>query len=415
MKTYCKISVAALMMSFGTAFGSGFALYQHSAHSHALGGTVIGKAVDASANFFNPATLSDLTNVQFTVGFITEHPRGNVRVNGKEESMDPGLFWLPHFQLAVPLPADFTFGLGFSPEFGLGSHYDDTWEMDWNSTETTVQGYEICPNIAYRITKDWSIGVGLRWLYFDFEQYKAPYADAYGYNSFEYRLKGNNNFNSFGYQIGTKYNILDNLSVGLVYKSAIDVTVDGKTTMGVRTALPGYAAALRQVALARTGGADADLTLPRSLTFGVNWDITDTWHTGLSASWTQWSEMNTLNFHVQPSTQAVGLHWEDTWRFTWGLQWDFAEDWSWMLGYVYDMDSTSEEQTSTMLPPAARHIASTGFSWNLWKGLEISVSYACIFMHGNSMDTTDDFGKSYHLETCRGFCHAGGVSLTYRF
>ena len=47
------------------AFSAGFALYEGSARGNALGGSVVGKAVDASANFYNPATLSDLTNKAF--------------------------------------------------------------------------------------------------------------------------------------------------------------------------------------------------------------------------------------------------------------------------------------------------------------------------------------------------------------
>ena len=74
-KCMLVLAVAALA---GSAFASGFGLYEHSAVSHAMGNTLVGKAMDASANFNNPATLTDLTNLQFTVGFITEHPRGRV-------------------------------------------------------------------------------------------------------------------------------------------------------------------------------------------------------------------------------------------------------------------------------------------------------------------------------------------------
>ena len=79
------------------AFGSGFALYQPSAISHAMGGALVGKAMDASANFNNPATLTDLTNITVSAGFITEHPRANMRVynNGRclgDQTVDAGMF-----------------------------------------------------------------------------------------------------------------------------------------------------------------------------------------------------------------------------------------------------------------------------------------------------------------------------------
>ena len=74
--------VVALFAGF-SAFGSGFALYEPSVISHAMGGALVGKAMDASANFNNPATLTDLTNIWVTVGFVTEHPRAAVRETGK--------------------------------------------------------------------------------------------------------------------------------------------------------------------------------------------------------------------------------------------------------------------------------------------------------------------------------------------
>ena len=115
MKNGNMMLAVAVVLCATCSYGSGFALYQPSAVSHALGGTLLGKAMDASANFNNPATLTDLTNLQFTVGFVTEHPRGRVDVGKygsiiRELPMDPGMFVIPHFQLAIPLPAGFSFG-----------------------------------------------------------------------------------------------------------------------------------------------------------------------------------------------------------------------------------------------------------------------------------------------------------------
>jgi len=419
-----KVLLCALAsLGLLAANASGFALYEASAISHAMGGALVGKAMDASANFNNPATLSDLTNLQFTVGFVTEHPRGAVDVyrngvNCGNETMDSGLFWLPHFMLAVPLKWDFTFGLAGDAEYGLGTKFADSWAMNWNSTETTVQGFVLNPNLAYEIIDGLSVGAGMRWLFFTFEQFRRPYADPYGLNTFDYHLKGDNRFESLGWQLGLKYDILDNLSVGAVYKSAIDVDVRGSTSMDVNSVFPNTLemnAAMSQAAMYYRGDADAQMTIPQSVTLGVNWDVVKSWHLGTAVSWTEWSQFDTLVFNVKPVEQDVNLYWRDTWRFSVGSCWDFIEDWKWMVSYVYDMDSTSSEQSSTMLPPADRHILSTGLSWNCWAGLELTLSYSCVFMDGGDMHTTDSFGNKYDLETCWGYCHAAGFSITYRF
>lgn len=386
------------------AQGSGFALYEPSAVSHAMGGALVGKAMDASANFNNPATLTDLTNITISVGFVTEHPRGDVQVNGHKFDMDPGPFILPHFQLAMPLSWGFTFGLGISPEYGLGTEYGRNWAMRWSTIKTTVEGLVVTPNLAYKLTDDWSIGVGLRWLYFSFEQNSYPAALMELPD--ELHLKGDNGWSDVGWQIGTKYDILDNLSVGVVYKAAIDTRVKGRSRVNGNNLRSAY-----------DGDADADLTLPQSISAGLNWDITKRWHFGTAVSWTQWSEIDTLLFNLNDNPSPRELKWHDTWRISAGVAYDISDDLTAMLSYVYDMDCTDEEQASAMLPPADRHILGAGITWRAWRGLELTLSYSCIFMDGGSMATYDSLTKKgpFRLDTQEGFCHAGGFSITYRF
>lgn len=426
---------------------------------HAMGGAVVGKALDASANFANPATLTDLTNIWVTVGFITEHPRAQVRGTtnglswpGGDVNCDPRLFWLPHFQLAIPLPGDFSFGLSAGVEYGLGTKYDENWAMSWSSLETTVQGYVLNPNLAYKITDKWSVAIGLRWMFFDFEQISDPQITSAGYElgRAHNRLKGDNRFNSFGWVVGTKYDILDNLSVGVVYKSQIDATINGKTSTSLRRTndstitavgsglgaqqwmqdgapadmLPIYQqAAIRGVnqtiangVRAANGAAEADIKLPQSVTAGINWDLAPRHHLGFAVSWTQWSVFDSLHFDLAGGGRDVYLNWNDTWRGSIGYAWDFHDDWTWMISYVFDQDCClNGDQASAMLPPAHRNIATTGFKWNVWRNLDVCLDYSCIFMDGGSFDTKDKLGRVYHFETCRGFCHAVGFGVTYRF
>jgi len=423
MKTMKTAGISLVLFSAAAAaYGSGFGLYQPSTISHAMGGALVGKAMDASANFNNPATLTDLTNLQFTVGFVTEHPRGRVETsrNGMpavRSTMDSGMFVLPHFQLAIPLPADFTFGFGFEPDYGLGTSYDDLWPMNFSATETKIQSVVLNPNLAYKVTDDWSIAAGARFLYFEFEQYSRPQPLAG--TTWGNRLRGDNGMKDVGWQVGTKYDVTDTFSVGAVYKSWIQTHVDGKTSMDVLAINPAFPPAAQAMimnnARSRNGRAHADITMPQSVAAGCNWDVLPTWHLGAMVSWTQWSEFDTLHFELAGGDSYTKLAWRDTWRGSIGSCWDFAEDWKWMASYTYDMDSTTSEQASVMLPPADRHILGTGFAWNCWGGLELALSYACIFMDGGDMSMYDKLGNRWQLKTQWGFCHAAGFSVTYRF
>ena len=428
MKKLLALTTAVLAAS--AAFASGFALYEPTAIGTSYGGALLGKGLDGSANSINPATLDDITNITVQVGFVTEHPRGRIKITKdgithRAKPMDPGFFVLPHFQVVAPALWGFTFGLGITPDYGLGTRYTNDSLMTWSSKKTTIEGFVINPNVSYRITDDWSIGIGARLLYFDFDQYSYPLADypaAYGVSGARNHLRGNNGFSSCGWQIGTRYKILDNLSVGAVYKSKIDTRVKGHSNLAIPSTsiIPGLAPGIYG------GGASANLDIPQSIAAGINWDITSDWHLGAMVSWTDWSSLDTLLFKL-PASQGnknIKLNWRDSWRVGIAPSWDFAKDWTAVVSYVYDSNVCASNQESTMLPPGDRQIVSGGLSWRLTQNLQIDVTYGIVVMGCRSMHmdrTVPSFPppgtttSSYRLECHRGLSHAAGCTLTYRF
>ncbi len=377
-----------------SAWASGFGLYEASTKAHALGGAALGRAIDGSANFLNPATLADFTNTVVTTGFVTEHPRARMKVDGRKSTgMDAGPFLLPYFHAVVPLPWDFAFGLGFMPEYGLGSDYTKDWALAANSHDTTVLSATINPNLACRLTDKWSVGGGFRFLYFDFEQH------AYPVKGVRYRLKGDNDMEDFGWQIGTSYDLLPNFAVGLVYKSETKVDVVGTSRMKLPAPTNGRAA--------------TELDLPQSLTAGFNWDIVENWHLGSTFSWFDWSSVGTLDFHLNTVHKPVILEWEDTYRIVVAPSWDFVKDWTWMWSYGYETDCCGK-QDSTMLPPSERHMLATGLAWHATANLEFALSYGLILMEGHSSRCTID-GVRHHYTAHAALSHAAGFSVSYSF
>lgn len=413
MKTKLIFSLAIFAMSL-EILASGFGLYEASSKSYALGGTVVGRAADASANFFNPATLTDLTNVTVTVGVMTEHPRARVKVDGNaSEVMNPGIFWLPSVQTAVPLSWDFTFGLGVLPEYGLGSAYDDNWTLNWNSTETTVMSFTVNPNLAWK-AGGFSIGAGLRFLFFDFEQTQYPWAGANGMHlgRMDSRLKGDNGMRDFGWQLGVKYDFSEDFAVGVVYKSSTLVHVEGKSEVSAVDVGNPYAAAGAKLV---NGPAETELELPQSVTGGFNWNITDEVRLGGVIGWTQWSSVKTLDFNLNGIHKPVRLEWNDTWRVGIAPSWDFADGWTAMLSYVYENDCCGAQE-STMLPAANRHLISAGVCWSPCDWLEFALTYGIIVMDGCDTQCRDAVdGRLYRYRAYQGISHAAGLSVTLRF
>ena len=441
------------------AFSAGFALYEGSARGNALGGGVMGKAVDASANFYNPATLSDLTNTVITIGMTTEHPTADIHYDGHpSRKMDPGCFILPHAYLAQPLPYDFTFGVGVAPEYGLGTRYHRNWSMAWDTCDTTIKGIAFNPNLSYGVTKDWSISAGIRLMYFSFDQHSDQMAvsDGQNYGIVRDHLKGDNGMIDWGWQISSRYKITEKLSAGVMYKSFIDCKIKGhnrtsvegyddsaigpQVQKGVESALapyiglPFYSTLYQQSyakayseavqkahSLVNYGAASADGTasakvrLPQSLTMGLNYDVLDDLHLGTTVTWTQWSCMKGINFDLPGNNdKTVPLKWNDAWRFGFGAAYDLTKEFTLMGSYVFDQDPCRKYQGSSMLPPGDRHIATFGLGYK-WGNLDISTSYGLVFMNGDPLYVKDATGTRHKLETSNGISHAVAVTVSYRF
>lgn len=458
-----KVNLAILAsFSSSMAFAAGFALYEGSARGNALGGALMGKAVDASANFYNPATLSDLTNTVVTVGMTTEHPTADMYVDGRSSrKMDPGAFVLPHAYIAQPLPYGFTFGLGVAPEYGLGTHYHKNWSMAWDTRDTTIKGISFNPNLSYAVTEDWSVSAGIRLMYFDFDQHSDQMAVQGGnsYGTVRDHLKGDNGMTDWGWQLSSRYKITEKLSAGVMYKSFIDCKIKGynhtkvekyddsaigpQVQKGVEAALaaagvpagtPMYNALYRQYysqaygaavanahsqvnegAASADGAASAKVRLPQSLTFGLNYDVTDDLHLGTAATWTEWSCMEEINFRLPgDNDRTVPLRWNDAWRIGFGAAYDLTESLTLMGSYIFDQDPSRRYYGSSMLPPGDRQIATVGLGY-AWGNFDFSVSYGLVFMGGDSLFIRDGTGTRHKLESSNGLSHAAAVTVSYRF
>ena len=126
--------------------------------------------------------------------------------------------------------------------------------------------------------------------------------------------------------------------------------------------------------------------------------------------------MDSLLFRLEGGDKTTSLEWDDVFRFSVGGAWDFAEDWSLIGSYCYDMDpcSTKTNTGSTMLPPGDRHIINGGLAWT-WGNLEIAACYGLVIMCSESQSFTDATGRTSRFSTHNGLSHQIGLTLTYTF
>ena len=414
---YSKLVVAFAAMTSVTAMGAGFGLYEASARGLGMGNGLVGSTGDASANYYNPANLTELADPSVMVGMTLINPFCDVKVNGQTQAkMNAGWFPPPHAYIAVPVMEDLVFGFGTYCEYGLGTKYDNNWALRGDTTETTIQQFTFNPNIAYKITEDWSVAFGARMSYMTFENYKSPYLGVvpgvYEYNG-RAHLEGDD-FNC-GYMLSTQYKVTDDLSLGLVYRSRINHRIEGDFDLNT-PAMPVAGVPGSSV----SGDADAKLTLPASVTMGANYDFTEKFRGGAALTWTEWSTINHIDFNLPVNSYTQELNWHDAWRLGFGFEYDLTDSFTGRIGYTFDWDPSAEAHGTTMLPPGDRHIIGFGASYKFLENWRIDLGYSFIMMESETRmvgvknyvyNTTD----SHRFQCDNSYSHLISASVAYTF
>ena len=412
MKKIIAGMMAALCV--GMAQGAGFGIYEASARGNAMGGAIVGDVDDATANYHNPANLAFATNIQVATGFTFINPQYDPEINHVPQNrMNSGWFAVPTFYLTVPLPGDFTFGWGNYTEYGLGSEYKRNWSMAADTQMTKIEQSTLNPNLAYKITDWWSVAAGIRGSWIHFKSYSQPLAPYQGYPGvydLQNRIDGNDW--AWGWNVATTLKPTDKWDIGVEYRSQIDHKIKGN--QNVYTMIPGMG---RYVMYG--GRASARLRLPPSVVFGTNYKFTDRFRGGAAITYTRWSTLETIRWHLPSGDKNQKFNWHDTLRVGFGLEYDLLDWMQVRCGYTFDEDPTSKTYESTMLPGGDRHIFGMGLGFKVIDNLRLDVSYNFIRMNnehyyinytdGNKVQHRDRFS------TRNGVSHLIGATVTYEF
>lgn len=432
------LSATVFTCAAGLASAAGFGLYEASARGNAIGGGLVGSTGDASANYYNPANLTEGTNASVMVGISMINPFCDVKVDGiHQRKMNAGWFPPPHAYASAPLTDDLFLGFGMYCEYGLGTEYDGDWALRGDTTETTIEQFTFNPNLAYKLTDDWSIGLGARMSYITFENYKTPLDTddfrttilhplagpmevSLGRQYIRTHLEGDDF--SCGYQLGTQYKVTDAFRLGLVYRSRINHRIEGDLD-STHIDNSGQVAAQNAP---RDGSARAKLVLPASVTLGANYDISTRLRMGAAVTWTEWSTVDHIDFRLPKKYSGASasyredLRWDNAWRVGFGFEYDITENFTGGIGYTYDMDPSHKDYGTTMLPPGDRHIVGFGVGYRFFDAWRLNLGYNFIIMEATTrnmtaMDAASGGERSYRFECDNSYSHIISASVSYTF
>jgi long-chain fatty acid transport protein len=169
----------------------------------------------------------------------------------------------------------------------------------------------------------------------------------------------------------------------------------------------------------RDGTAKGVVTLPESVSLGIAYSPAERLSLEVGAVWTRWSRYRSLEMAL-PEPLPVSRSpkdWKDTWRFTFGAEYEAADWLDLRLGYNFTQSPMTATYADYTVPTRDRHTFTAGAGF---RSGDFSLDLALIYVHCNSRGYAESSLAAGGTGTVRsrsaGFAALEtALSLSYRF
>ncbi len=397
-------TILAVMM--GTLFSSGFQINEHGARAMSMGGAFTGLADDASAVYFNPAAMTALDGSQIMAGVTLIMPTATFRgiyPEVTEYEMEAQVFTPINFYYAHKFNDKFAAGLSVNNPYGLGSKWEDDWAGRFLAVETAIETFFITPSVGYEIIDGLSIGAGFSYVYANvFISKKLPLFT--GNEEAMIEMEGDAPA-SFGYTGSIYYAPTETFSMGISYRSEVDVAYEGDATTDGPDMYTG---------LLPSGGIKADLTLPMSFTAGIAFKAMENLTITADYQFIGWSSYDKLEVTFDDNeawNTAADRDYEDVFIIRGGLEYWINDMFALRTGITYDKHPVKDEMSEPSLPDSDRLGFNYGLGYSFNKNFTIDLAYMYLRFNEKTIDNSvEGFNGTYNS-----VAHLMGMNFSYKF
>ncbi|EGR0285502.1 outer membrane protein transport protein [Vibrio cholerae] len=376
-KTFLSCAVAFGLASVSTLTqAAGFQLAEYSATG--LGRAYAGEAAmadNASAQWRNPAMLTYLNGTQVSAGAIYVNP--NVDVDGTVKHQQLGQTAasskdfahdavIPNFYLSHQLNEQVVLGFALGTNYGMETDLGTEFAASHFGNQASVISKEANLNIAYQILPQLSIGGGVRYVMGEGHfgatapaknALKLPQGTTLKY------MEGEDN--SWGWQIGTAWQINEDHRLGFAYKSEVMMDFEGHAegiTYGA------YKPGMMSIAL------------PATAELASFHQLNEQWAIHASLNWTDWSSFKELTAVFPEKSDLIkSENWEDNYRFAIGTTYQYDAKLALRAGVAYDTSAVDDKNRTATIPETDRTWVSVGGSYVATPQLTLDAGFTYIF------------------------------------
>ncbi len=366
MKRIVTLATFSLALAANAA---GFYLDDHGARAQGMGGAVTALVDDATAVFYNPAGIQQGKGLDVAVGDTLIIPSFSYKgLDGSSVTANSQVSPPPHAYLTVGVLDQLTLGVGVYTPFGASISWPKEWVGRYLSTESSVQTFDINPEIAYRVHPRFRLGLGLDIVRGTVQIGRnVNFVDTAGSV-----LLGGSAW-GVGVNAGMQIEVVEKrLFFGATYRSPVDMKFDGRAHFdGVP---PEFSAQVKDQKIT------AKVTLPQVATFGFGWKPMDGLRLGLEAEFVNWSAFPELKIEFEDPTLTVPKKesWTNQVAVHVGGEYAVNKMISVRLGFVYDPTPAVPDYLTPDLPDGTRLKFCVGVGWQSSFGLRADLGYTFV-------------------------------------
>ncbi len=381
LSLFCASGAEASSFALAEANGSGLG------NAYAGGGAV---AEDASTVWFNPAGMTYLPQGNsIAISAVILHrtldfsDKGSTRVNpliplGDNGGDAGGTSAIPSAYYSFSVSPQLRLGLGLSAPFGNRTEWDDTFIGRYQGTYSDIKAININPSVAWRINDMVSLGFGVNHIKFEADlRSKAPIvvAGPTYVGDASVKLKGDDS--DWTYNLGAMFQISPSTRVGVTYRSASKLKLDGSVLV------------TSAVAPASSQVASVAIKLPDTWSLSVFQTVNEKWDMMGDLTRTGWSSLPALTVKNSAGTTISNepLNYRDSWRVGLGLNYKVDSQLKLRFGTAYDKTPIPDDASRVVrLPDTHRTWLSAGAQWKLNNTSTLDVGYSHIFFKDGSIN-----------------------------
>lgn len=372
---------AIMAQSANAAF---FALREQSAYGQGSSFAGIAAPGDALSSFFyNPAAITEFEGITLEGNLTTVLPftdastsvaaanTGDPVVDGTRLAAFGARPTTDNIGKEAIIPASYVsyqfnekvwLGLAVNAPFGLGTRSDPGSLESLSSQEFSALTINFQPTVAYKFNERFSIAIGAQAQYFEVEQSTNTLG---GVNA---ELDATDW--SFGVIAGVTIKPTDKTTIGIGYRSQMDVNLEGDLTL---RAGPAGVAVPNPLTGLTVSPATADLALPDIVNVGIRHDFTDKFTGLFSFAWENWSRLQEVDVNTVSAAPGVvpdvaaGFEFNltDSFFYSVGGEYDFNDHLTLRAGVAYETSPSNDTDRSLALPDNTRLWFSTGGTFKL--------------------------------------------------